>query len=285
MGANLDRRGERARRVGPLGGARSVAALALLLGACAGSDDGPDGAAPDDAAAPPGAATGPTPTDDASGAGAFFRPDQVRVESAAGTVEIVDGYDDARGLIAVQERFLDGVPFETRRYAYDAGGRLTERVDLRGEGAEVVGTVAFAYANGALAALEFADADGLATRRTVYEFDADGLVVSSNFTALVDEAGAPLPDGGLLIERVDYAYAGGRLVAEAVDENGDGTVDRTRDYAWLPDGRLERVTESDLAGGTVAEETWRYELGPSCSLAWANSLFAHFCVPADALSR
>ena len=236
-------------------------------------DGEPDGApdeAPDD-----GTSTGDgIPTDDLAVA---FRPDQVSILDASGSTEtVVNGYDDARGLIVVQERFVDDVPSEERRYAYDADGRLETRVDTRGEGGEAFRVVVYSYADEGLAVSEFTDADGTLERRTTYEFGQDGSVESSNFVALADDEGEPIP-GGLLVERIDYAYADGRLARESVDENGDDTVERTRDYAYLPDGRLDTITTNDVAEGATSVETWRYETGP-CSLAWDNSLFEHFCV-------
>ena len=237
------------------------------------SDDVPDGTpdgVPDDDA-PTGDAA--VPTGDAAVA---FRPDQVSIVDASGSTEtVVNGYDDARGLIVVQERFVDDVPSEERRYAYDADGRLETRVDTRGEGGEAFRVVVYSYADEGLAVSEFTDGDGTLERRLTYEF-GDGLIESSNFVALADDDGEPIP-GGLLIERIDYAYADDRLARESVDENGDGAPERTRDYAYLPDGRLDTITTNDVAEGATSVETWRYETGP-CSLSWANSLFEHFCV-------
>ena len=239
-------------------------------------DAGPDGE-PDEGPGetPEGAPGDGTPSGDVAVA---FRPNQVSIADASGPTEtVVNGYDDARGLIVVQERFLDNVPSEERRYAYDADGRLETRVDTRGEGGEAFRVVVYSYADEGLAVSEFTDADGTLERRTTYEFGPDRLVESSNFVALADADGEPIP-GGLLVERIDYAYADGRLARESVDENGDDTVERTRDYAYLPDGRLDTITTNDVAEGATSVETWRYETGP-CSLSWANSLFAHFCVP------
>ena len=244
-------------------------------------DAGPDGE-PDEGPgdAPDGAPGDGVPPSDAAVA---FRPDQISIEDASGSIEIViDSYDDALGAIVVQERFVNRMPSEERRYAYDDAGRLETRVDSRGESGEAFRAVVYSYAeeeyaDGGLAVAESADAQGTLERRTTYEFGSDGLVESSNLVALADDQGEPIP-GGLLIERIDYAYADGRLASESIDENGDGAPERTRDYAYLPDGRLDTVTTNDAAEGATSVETWRYETGP-CSLAWANSLFAHFCVP------
>ena len=285
-------RGRRA-RAGRRGAAATAlgTALALALAGCGGSgggEDEGDGSAADDAlgldgadggsavggAGTAGVAPGPDGTD------AFFRPDQIRIVDAAGaTTEIIDSYDDARGLIAVQERFVDGTPSEVRRYEYGADGRLLARIDTVGETDEVLRGARFFHGpGGELAGSEIVRPDGTLERRLTYEFDADGRVEAATLVALADAAGDPIE---MVVERVGYAYAAGRLTSESVDENGDGSIERTRDYAYLPDGRLETITTNDAAAGSTAVETWRYETG-TCSLAWANSLFAHFCVPTDA---
>ena len=261
--------------------------LALVVG-CADSDDdpsaqpGPVAGAGDEPVAGGNGAPDDAPLDMPLDAGAtFFRPDQVTVDDGAGgTTQIIDSYDDGLGLIVVQERFVDSVPSETRDYVYDGEGRLVSRTDRRGESDEPLQGVRFGYGPGGLASIEFADPDGVATRRLGYEFDADGLVAASSLEALTDDEGAPFAGGPLLVERTTFAYAAGRLVMESVDDSNDGVPERTRDYAYLPDGRLDTITTNDASLGTTRVETWRYETG-SCSLAWANSLFGHFCVPVD----
>ena len=177
-------------------------------------------------------------------------------------------YDNAGNLSGLS---FDGI---THRYTIDAQGKIVER-DISFGGPPSTPADAYYYDPvGGLRRIDITNASGV---RGIELYKFDGELATNYEFRILDAAVRPSQvdeNTGQFLQKDEFVYENGRLIRTLIDDDGDGVVDKQRDYSYNPDGTLSTALES---GASPSSFVYTYEPG-ACNNNWGNSTHDYFCV-------